>query len=139
MTSVLMQLAARVVTPIGTLLALYLLLRGHHSPGGGFVAAIVMGLIVVLRHWAFGPEGIERLLRLGVGNLISVGLVIMIATGVGGWLWGDSFLSTATVHWDAPMVGRIDLSSALLFELGVALTVVAIVVAVVRELRERDA
>lgn len=138
MTSVLMRLAARTVTPIGVVLGVYLLIRGHKSPGGGFVAAIVIGLIMVLRHWALGPEGIERLLRLGVGNLIGLGLVIMIATGAAGWWWGEGFLAPASVHWEPPVVGPIDISSALLFETGVALTVVAIVVAVVRELRERD-
>lgn len=139
MTSVLMRLAARSITPVAVVLGVYLLVRGHSSPGGGFVAAIVVGLVVVLRHWALGPGGIERLLRLGVGHLIGLGLLLMLVTGALGWLWGDGFLATASVHLDPPVVGSFHLSTALLFETGIALTVVAIVVAVVRELRERDA
>lgn len=138
MTSVLMRLAARVVTPVAVGLGIYLLVRGHRSPGGGFVAAIVVGLVVVLRHWAFGPESIERLLRLGVGNLIGLGLLLMLGTAALGWLWGDGFLATASVRWDVAGFRPVHVSTALLFETGIALTVVAIVVAVVRELRERD-
>lgn len=136
MSTLLIRLAANVVSPIGITFGVYLLVRGHHSPGGGFVAALVLGLVVVLRQWAFGPEAIRGLLRLGVGSLIGWGLVLMLGTGAAGWWWGDHFLATHTWHPRVPVVGEVVVSSSLLFETGVAMTVVAVVVAVIAELRE---
>lgn len=138
MTSLLLRAAARVVSPVAVLLALYLLLRGHVSPGGGFVAAVVVGLAVLLRHWALGPASVARLMRLGAGNLVGVGLLIMLATGTAGWWWGEHFLAAATAHVSVPVVGDVALPSTLLFEVGVMLAVLAIVVAIVRELGRED-
>lgn len=134
MTSLFMQLTARFVSPVAVAFAGYLLLRGYHSPGGGFVAAIVVGLTVVLRYWALGPQSIERLVRLGVGNLVGVGLGLMLATGAAGWWWGEYFLEVAVAEATLPVLGHVSLHSTLLFEFGVMLAVVAVVVAVIREL-----
>ena len=136
MNTVIMRLAARAVTPVAVALSLYLLIRGHVSVGGGFPAAVVLGLAITLRYWALGPASIRRLLRLGAGNLIGLGLVLMLAAGALGWVWGGHFLETATLHLDLPAVGEVEVSSTLLFEIGVAALVVAVVMAVVQALGE---
>lgn len=136
MSTPIMRVAARAVTPLAVALSIYLLVRGHVSPGGGFPAAVVLGLAVTFRYWALGPESVDRLMRLGAGNLIGLGLLLMLASGALGWVWGDHFLETAELDLHVPLVGATKLSSALVFELGVAALVVAVVVAVVDELGE---
>jgi multisubunit Na+/H+ antiporter MnhB subunit len=137
MTDLIMRLSTRLVTPVATTLAAYLLLRGHVSAGGGFIAAVVIGLALVLRYWTLGPQAVHHVLRFDVEQLIGTGLVVMLATGAAGWLWGDHFLDTASLHLTVPLRGEVSLSSALLFETGVAVTVVAVVVAVTEELGQR--
>lgn len=134
MSSLITRLAATVITPTAALLAAYLLVRGHHAPGGGFIAGLVVGLAVVLRQFVLGPGSVARLVRLGVNRLIGAGLVLMLGTSLGGLVWGDQVLETAALHASPPLLGELVLSSTLLFEVGIALTVVALVVAVVDEL-----
>ncbi|HEX2028412.1 MAG TPA: MnhB domain-containing protein [Nitriliruptorales bacterium] len=134
MTTIIMRIAAHLLTPVMVALSLYLLLRGHYAPGGGFSAALVTGLAIVFRTFALGPGSVERLLRTGAANLIGVGLLLAIGTGAAGWWWGDAFLEVGAWHLGVPAIGEVELSSALLFEVGVFLTVVAVVVAVLQEL-----
>lgn len=138
MSSLMLRAAARSIGPVAVVVALYLLLRGHVSPGGGFVAAVVLGLAVLLRYWALGAGAVSRLLRLGPGPLVGIGLGTMLATGLAGWWWGGHFLEPAAVHLSLPIVGDVPLPSTLLFEIGVTVAVLAIVVAVVRELGRED-
>lgn len=134
MTTIIVQAAARALTPFVVVLSLYLLVRGHTAPGGGFAAATVASLAVVLRAYAFGRESAARLVRLGAGDLIGVGMLLALGTGTAGWLWGDAFLAAASVTVRLPLVGEVVLSTTLLFEAGVYLAVLAVVVAVVEEL-----
>lgn len=134
MNSLILQIAARLLTPLMAVLGIYLLVRGHLAPGGGFVAAGVVGLAIVLRYYAYGPEFLERTVRLGAGSLLSIGLLTAIGTGAAGWFWGDHFFSPATLHVTLPLFGVVPLPSELLFEIGVFLTVLGLTVAVLQEL-----
>jgi multisubunit Na+/H+ antiporter MnhB subunit len=132
--TVIAQMAARWITPIAAVLAVYLIVRGHHSFGGGFLAAAVIGLAVVFRRMTIGAESVEKLIDRGVGDVVASGLLIVIATGFAGFVWGDGFLRSASLIIEVPIVGEIVLPSTLLFEIGVVVVVVGVVVAVIREL-----
>lgn len=134
MTTLIVRASARLLTPIMLVISAYLLVRGHTAPGGGFVAAAVTGLAIVYRWFAFGPASADRLMRLGAGNLIAIGLLLSLITGLGGFVWGHSFLEAAVVRRQLPVLGKLELSSTLLFEVGVFLVVVAVAIAVVQEL-----
>lgn len=123
MTTIIVQVAARVLMPVMLALSLYLLVRGHQSPGGAFVAAIVAGLSLLFRGYAFGFHHVDRLVRPWTQRLLGAGLVVVVGTGVAGWLWGDAFLAAASLSLHLPVVGALELSTTLLFELGVYLTV----------------
>lgn len=134
MTTPILRVTARWLTPVIGVLSVYLVLRGEHAPGGGFIGAAVAGLAIVFRFFALGPEPARRILPLGTGGLVGTGLLLIIATGAGGWLWGDHFLEVGSLHLAVPAIGEIQLSTALLFEAGIFVAVVAIVAAVVEEL-----
>lgn len=138
MNSLILQVAARWLSPLMAGIGLYLLVRGHLAPGGGFIAAGVVGLAIVLHNHAYGQSFLDRMVRLGAGSLLSIGLLISIGTGAAGLLWGDHFFAPATLHLTLPLLGDVPLPSELLFEVGVFLTVLGLTVAVVQELgRER--
>jgi len=55
---------------------------------------------------------------------ISAGLLLALGMGLCSWLFGYPFLTTAFRYAEIPLVGRVPLASALLFDLGVFLLVV---------------
>lgn len=137
MRTVVAQATLKAVTPLVVLLFLYLLVRGHQSPGGGFPAALVAGLLIVVHDYVYGHGTVRRLVRAGAGHLIGWGLLLALGTGMAPLLAGGAFLQVA--HWEPrlPVVGTIPLSTALAFEVGVFLTVLGVVVAMVQELGEQ--
>ena len=124
--SVLLDAAQRVVGPVALGLATYLFLRGHYQPGGGFIAGLVAGIAVVLQFLVHGPAGLRRIRVLRVPQLLTVGLALAVAVGLGGLLLDGAFLAGGSVYLPLPG-GRLPLSSSLVFDVGVLLVVVALV------------
>lgn len=110
--------------PVIGAVALYLLLRGHDLPGGGFAAGITMAVAFILQYLARGTVWVEaRLLVLPV-IWIAAGLLLAGITGAGAWLFGLPFLTSHFSYAVIPWIGEIPVASALLFDLGVFLLVV---------------
>jgi multicomponent K+:H+ antiporter subunit A len=108
-------------------LALYLFLRGHNLPGGGFIAGLVAGAAGVLLYVANGIDWSEARIRIGYRGVIAAGLAISVATGIAPWLAGLPFLTSAHGHPHLPLIGELPLASAMVFDLGIFLTVVGVV------------
>ncbi|NYT94420.1 hydrogen gas-evolving membrane-bound hydrogenase subunit E [Salinispora sp. H7-4] len=124
-----LELAYRVLAPVMLVASAVLFLRGHQELGGGFIAALLAGTAVGLGHLAH-PAGAPLLGRLRGAPLLTVGLLLALVAGLVPLAGGLAFL--APVKFPLPGVGSV--SSALLFDLGVYLMVLALVVAAVRRL-----
>ena len=124
----LLRVAASVVLPLALVVAVYILMRGHNAPGGGFIAGLVTAVALVLQFIALGQRRVEALLRAGGARRyvrwIGTGLAIAGATGIGAFLFGRPFLTSAHGHPHVPLLGELPLASAALFDLGVYVTVV---------------
>jgi multicomponent K+:H+ antiporter subunit A len=118
----LFAVAARWLLPLALTVAIYLLLRGHNAPGGGFVAGLVTAAALVMHRMAQGPGATPR--AIDYPRLAAVGLLLAGATGVGAWFAGRPFLTSAHGHPAVPLLGELPLASAALFDLGVFLAVV---------------
>ena len=122
------RITASWVLPLALVVSLYIFLRGHNLPGGGFIAGLITSLALVIQYIALGQDHAERLLRAKSGRLyeiwIGTGLVIAGLTGLGSWFWGRPFLTSAHVYVSAPLLGDMHLASAALFDVGVYITVV---------------
>jgi multicomponent K+:H+ antiporter subunit A len=108
---------------IGTV-AMYLLLRGHDLPGGGFVAGITMAVAFVLQYMARGAVWVETHLRILPVRWMAGGLILAGGAGAGAWLFGRPFLTSNFSYLKLPLIGEVPLASALLFDLGVFLLVI---------------
>jgi multisubunit Na+/H+ antiporter MnhB subunit len=127
--------AARLLTPVIVILAVFFLLRGHDDPGGGFIAGLVLGAGIVFRWLAFGNEGIGRLLPADPVVLLASGLGLAVLTGLGAVVAGEPFL--AGELWKTEVWGReLKVTSSLAFDVGVSLVVIGMVGAFVRALGE---
>ena len=124
----LLRVAARFVLPLALVVTLYIFFRGHNMPGGGFIAGLITAVALVLQYMAMGQARAEFLLHAGGGRRfvrwIAIGLGIAGLTGIGAFLFGQPFLTSAHGHPFVPGLGELPLATAALFDLGVYITVV---------------
>jgi multicomponent Na+:H+ antiporter subunit B len=136
MGSLILRTAARYLLPLLLLFSLFLLLRGHNDPGGGFAGGLVAAAAFALLAVAGGTPLARRALRLEPRFLMGAGLLIAIASGATGLLGGGAFL---TGHWaDLVLPGGVALAigTPFFFDIGVYLVVVGVVLTIVLALAE---
>ena len=114
----------RLLLPFATLLSVYLFMRGHNQPGGGFVAGLVMSVALLLQYIVSGTQWVEAHLPLSPRRWIAAGMLCALVTGLGPLAFGYPFMTTHTAHLTLPLVGEIHLASATFFDLGVYVLVV---------------
>ena len=102
MTSSILQTATRVLMPLLLLFAVFLLLRGHNQPGGGFVGGLVVASSFVLYSIAFGVDAARRALLVTPSTLLGVGLLVALTSGLPGVVSGQPFM---TAQWTELAVG----------------------------------
>ncbi len=129
-----MQLIARLLLPITVLVAVYIFIRGHNLPGGGFIAALVAALALVMQYLASGVEWTQARFSPDYGRVMAAGLLVATVTGLASWMFGYPFLTSAFTHVHWPVVGEFEIASAMAFDLGVFLTVVGVVMLVLVQL-----
>jgi multicomponent K+:H+ antiporter subunit A len=112
-------LIMRLLFPVVAMMAAFLLLRGHDLPGGGFVAGLTLAIAFILQYIAGGARWVEARLTVRPVRWIGFGLLAAAGTGIGAAFFGRPFLSSAFRYVDLPILGRLPVASALLFDLGV--------------------
>ena len=109
----------KLLFPFIGLLAIFLLIRGHNHPGGGFVAGLTVAAALILQYMAGGIRFVEANLRVHPVRWMSVGLWLAAGTGAGAWLFSRPFLTSHSSYADLPVIGAVPLVSAFVFDLGV--------------------
>jgi multicomponent Na+:H+ antiporter subunit B len=128
-TSQIFRAAVRVLMPLLLLFALFLLLRGHNDPGGGFVGGLVVAAAFALYSIAYGVEKAREALLVEPLTLMGVGLLIALASGMPALLRGQPFLS-------AQWLDTVPLGTPLVFDVGVFLVVQAVMLMMIFSLAE---
>jgi multicomponent K+:H+ antiporter subunit A len=123
-----LRVTSRAVLPFALMVAVYLFLRGHNQPGGGFVAGLVTAVALIVQYLASGINWTEHRLNVRFYRIAGLGLLVAGATGVGSFFFDAPFLTSAHGHPRIPVLGEVPLASAALFDLGVFLTVVGAMV-----------
>jgi len=118
------DLIMRLLFPAIVAMAIYLLLRGHDLPGGGFVAGVTMAVAFILQYMARGTTWVEDRLRVLPVRWMGFGLLLATATGAAAWLFGRPFLTSSFSYLQIPLIGAVPVASALLFDIGVFAVVV---------------
>ncbi len=122
-----MVVVTRVLMPIAILVGVYIFLRGHNQPGGGFVAGLVIAIALLMQYMASGFAWTQERKRIEYHTMIGLGVVIAGLTGVGSWLAGAPFLTSSYTYIHLPPIEEFELATAMLFDLGVFLTVLGAV------------
>ncbi|MPQ68281.1 MULTISPECIES: monovalent cation/H+ antiporter subunit A [unclassified Pseudomonas] len=114
----------RLLLPIAFVVSMYLFMRGHNQPGGGFVAGLVMSVAFILQYMVAGTQWVEAQMSLRPLRWMGTGLLFATVTGLGAMALGYPFLTTHTAHLHLPLLGDIHVASALFFDIGVYAVVV---------------
>jgi multicomponent Na+:H+ antiporter subunit B len=134
MNSLILRIAARYLTPLLMLFSLFILYRGHNAPGGGFIGGLLAAAALALYAIANNAESASRKLRINPRSLIATGLLIALLSGLFSIFLGDPFLTGQWIFPELPIVGQLPLGTPLLFDIGVYLVVIGVMLLIVFEL-----
>ncbi|WP_086479512.1 monovalent cation/H+ antiporter subunit A [Oceanospirillum sanctuarii] len=119
-----LSVVSQSLLPLALLVSAYIFLRGHNMPGGGFIAGLITSVAIIQQYIAHGVDWIKARMKLDYQLMIGSGITIAALTGLGSWFFDRPFLTSWFDHFHLPLVGEFELASAMLFDLGVYLTVV---------------
>lgn len=123
-----MQALTRLLFPLMLMVAVFIFIRGHNLPGGGFIAGLIAAVALIVQYLANGISWTTERLKIDMHWVIAVGLLIATATGLVSMSLGYPFLTTTFTYLTWPVVGKFEVASAVAFDLGVFLVVVGVTV-----------
>ncbi len=122
------RITASWILPLALVVSVYIFMRGHNLPGGGFIAGLITSLALIIQYIVLGQDQTEQMIKAKSGRLYEVwigsGLTIAGLTGIAAWFWARPFLTSAHVYVEFPVLGKMHIASAVSFDLGVYITVV---------------
>jgi multisubunit Na+/H+ antiporter MnhB subunit len=125
--NVILDLAAQVIFYPVLVGAVYLLFAGHNQPGGGFVGGLVVGTAITLRYLAGGLAEVRGLTRVRPWTILGLGLLVAAGTAAASLVTGHEALESAVIDVDIAVIGHVETTTALFFDIGVFLLVVGLV------------
>jgi multicomponent Na+:H+ antiporter subunit B len=132
--SLILRTAARALLPLLLVFSVFLLLRGHNEPGGGFVGGLVVACAFALHALGCGVAAAREALRVEPRRLIGVGLLVALASGLPGLLQGRPFMAALWTSGELEALGK--LGTPLLFDAGVYLVVAGVALTILLGLME---
>jgi multicomponent Na+:H+ antiporter subunit A len=132
--SIIFEVVTRLVFHSMIIFSLYLLLAGHNLPGGGFAGGLMAGLALTLRYLAGGRFELREATPISAGTLLGVGLATAAASGVAPVLLGGQVFQSAILQFWLPVFGDIKFVTSTIFDTGVYIVVIGLVLDVLRSL-----
>jgi multicomponent Na+:H+ antiporter subunit A len=132
--SIVFEVITRLLFHTVIVFSLFLLFSGHNNPGGGFAAGLVTGLALVVRYLAGGRYELDEAAPVDAGALMGAGLLIAAASAMAPIAFGGTVLQSALVDLQLPLLGDVHLVTSVLFDVGVYVLVVGLVLDVLRSL-----
>lgn len=135
MKTLILKTASGYLLPVLLLFSVFILLRGHYLPGGGFVGGLVASIAFVLHAFANGLENTKSLLRIHPGFLMPFGLAIAFVSGLAPMFLADlPFMTGIWFDEPLPVIGMV--GSALFFDTGVFLVVIGVTLTIIFTISE---
>jgi multicomponent K+:H+ antiporter subunit A len=131
---IMLKMMMQPMLPLLLAIAVYLFLRGHNLPGGGFVAGLIIAMALLLQYLASGIEVARTRLRTDFVRLLGLGLGLCALTGAAAFAFGRPFLTSTHGYVHPPVIEKFELASAMVFDLGILMVVVASLVLALAEL-----
>jgi multicomponent K+:H+ antiporter subunit A len=119
-----LAVVARILLPLSLMVGVYILLRGHNMPGGGFIAGLIVAIAFLMQYMASGYVWAHRRARFDAHVMIGGGVLVAGATGIASLLFDRPFLTSTFGYFHLPIFGEVELASAMAFDIGVFFTVI---------------
>ncbi|WP_427015672.1 Na+/H+ antiporter subunit A [Pseudarthrobacter sp. P1] len=132
--SIIFEVVTRLLFHSMIILSIYLLLAGHNGPGGGFAGGLVAGLALTIRYLAGGRFELAEATRVSAGAMLGLGLGLAALTGMFPLLLGGQVFQSGIIHLDLPVFGDVKFVTSAIFDVGVYMVVVGLVIDVLRSL-----
>jgi len=133
-----LQVSMRVISLIIFTFSFYLFLAGHNNPGGGFIGGLMTATAVLVLYLVFDMKTITKAIPISFTTMIGVGLLFAAFTGIISIIFGYPFLTQFFEYFQIPMFGEVELTTALIFDLGVYLVVVGSALTIILAIAEDD-
>lgn len=133
-----LQVSMRVITLFIFTFALYLFFAGHNNPGGGFVGGLMTAAAILVLYLVFDMKVITKAIPFNFTTMISLGLLLAVFTGITSIFLGYPFLTHFFGSFQFPVFGEVELTTALIFDLGVYLVVVGAAMTIILAIAEDD-
>ncbi|MCG6916681.1 MAG: Na+/H+ antiporter subunit B [Deltaproteobacteria bacterium] len=134
MKSLILQTASRYLMVLLVIFSVFILLRGHNEPGGGFVGGLLIAGAFALYALAYEAKAARHLLRFDPRTIIGIGLATAVGSGLAAVLYGQPFLAGQWLPYSIPFLGK--LGTVFCFDLGVYLVVLGTTLLVLLTLQE---
>jgi multicomponent Na+:H+ antiporter subunit B len=133
--TIILRTASTYLLPLLLLFSVFILLRGHYLPGGGFIGGLIASIAFILHGSANGQENTKTMLRIHPGFLMPVGLAIAFFSGISGIvLEGKPFMSGMWFKDPLPVIGMV--GTPLFFDIGVYLVVIGVTLTIIMTISE---
>ena len=133
---VILKTVSRIVVFIILTFGVELFLSGHHEPGGGFIGGLVLSSAFVLLYLVHDIETVHNGIPFDFKKIAAFGALLAVGSGIVSVLFGTNFLGQGSRTFNLPVFGATEISSVIVFEAGVALTVVGVVVTIILSISE---
>lgn len=138
MRSLILRTTGYFLLPLLILFSLFLLLRGHNEPGGGFIAGLVAASAVTLHLFFTDVKAARQLLWVDPRDLVGWGLLIALGSGIPAVFFDQPFFSSQWAELTLPMLGEIKVGTPLMFDIGVYAVVIGSVLTILLTLAEAE-
>lgn len=132
--SLVFEIVTRVLFGTMIVASVYLLFAGHNAPGGGFAGGLVAGMALIIRYLAAGRHELDEAAPIDAGRLLGGGLMLALTAAVAPLFMGGTILQSFDLELHLPVFGDLHLVSSTVFDIGVYLVVVGMLLDVVRSL-----
>ncbi|MGB4776803.1 Na+/H+ antiporter subunit A [Microbacterium sp.] len=132
--SIMLEVIVRILFHTIIVVSIYLLFAGHNLPGGGFAGGLVAGMALVMRYVAGGRYELGAAAPTDAGRLLGAGMTLAVACAVVPLLFGAAPLTSWFWEAELPVVGHVEFVTSTLFDIGVYLVVIGLVLDVLRSL-----
>src|SRR5690554_2997237 len=134
MKSIILRTAANYLLPLLLLFSVFILLRGHYLPGGGFVGGLIAATAFVLHSLGNGLKETKQIIKFHPGFLMPLGLAIALGSGILPFFFGESILTSLWIEEPIPILGMI--GTTLFFDAGVYIVVVGVTLTIIFTITE---
>ena len=135
MKTIIFKTASVYLLPLLLLFSIFILLRGHYLPGGGFVGGLMASIAFVIHSFANGIDQTKNIMTIHPGFLMPVGLLLALASGTLPLFFGETFMTGLWLKNSIPVIGSV--GTALFFDTGVYLVVIGVTLTIIFTISER--